>query len=109
MYSEPFQAFKKEVFAKKVNDYMLLTIFANRNIFDILQGSEYASTISTPREHESSFLKEDGITYEKIIAIVPQRFTWTMHDLLLNFCNHISSNIYSNFNLNSIFYHEIYN
>ena len=32
-----------EYFAKIINDYKALTIFAETSILDILQGSEYAS------------------------------------------------------------------
>ena len=42
-YLETYQSFKMECFAKIVNTYMLLTIFAKRSILDVSQGSGYAS------------------------------------------------------------------
>ena len=42
-YSEPCQTSKIESFAKIVNGFMPLTIFAKRSILDVWQGSEYAS------------------------------------------------------------------
>ena len=44
-YSELCQIFKMESFAKIVNGFQSLTIFAKRYILDVWQGSEYASWI----------------------------------------------------------------
>ena len=44
-YSEPYQTSKMECFAKIVNTFQALTIFAKGSILDIWQGSEYASDI----------------------------------------------------------------
>ena len=41
-YSEPFQTYKMERFAKIVNNFQPLTIFTNRSILDIWEGYEYA-------------------------------------------------------------------
>ena len=43
VYSNPTGASKKEVFAKKVNCFQLLTVFAKGSILDFQLGSEYAS------------------------------------------------------------------
>ena len=42
MYSEPYQTSKMERFARVVNAFKPLTIFAERSILDVWQGSEYA-------------------------------------------------------------------
>ena len=43
LYSQPSQIFKMELFAKIVNTWKPLTIFAKNSILDIWQGSEYVS------------------------------------------------------------------
>ena len=42
-YSEPCQISKIVRFAKIVNSFQSLTIFAKRSILDVSQGSEYSS------------------------------------------------------------------
>ena len=42
-YSEPCQIAKIVRFAKIVNSFQSLTIFAKRSILDVSQGSEYSS------------------------------------------------------------------
>ena len=41
-YSEPYQQYKMERFAKIINGFQLLTIFAKQSLLDVWQGSEYA-------------------------------------------------------------------
>ena len=43
MYSEPSETSKMKPFAKMVNSWKLLTIFAKSSISDVWVGSEYAS------------------------------------------------------------------
>ena len=42
-YSEPFQAFKMKFFAKTINVWRPLVIFAKNSILDVWDGFEYAS------------------------------------------------------------------
>ena len=42
-YTEPFQTSKMEVFAKIVNGFLFLTIFAKSSILDVWQDFEFAS------------------------------------------------------------------
>ena len=44
-YLEPYQASKMERFAKMLNGFQLLTIFAKCTILYIRQGSEYTSEV----------------------------------------------------------------
>ena len=44
VYSEPSRTSKVVLFAKIVNGFHLLTIFAKGSILDVRMGSEYAST-----------------------------------------------------------------
>ena len=46
-YSEPCQTTNMEYFAKIVNDFQRLAIFAKRSILDIWEGCEYANVIMT--------------------------------------------------------------
>ena len=45
VYSELCQTYKMELFAKIVNGFQLLTIFAKNAILDVLQGFECASVV----------------------------------------------------------------
>ena len=45
VYSEPSQTSKMELFAKRVNDWKLLTFFVKNSVLDVWQGSEYTSSV----------------------------------------------------------------
>ena len=50
VYTKPCQIFKKKCFAKIINGFLPLSIFAKRSILDIWEGSEYApGTVSTSK------------------------------------------------------------
>ena len=63
-FSKPYQKSKKELFAKIVNSWKLLTIFPKGSILDVWQGSEYDSE----NDQNSNFCKP-GLNRERWVDL----------------------------------------
>ena len=59
IFIRPSQTAKMEVFAKIVNDWELLAVFAKSFILDAWQGSEYTSD-EFPQVNKFTFISRDG-------------------------------------------------
>ena len=66
-YLEPSHTSKMERFAKKVNSWKPLTIFAKRFVWDVWLGSEYTSA---ELHLSSNYLNDDGFSCKWFITLV---------------------------------------
>ena len=68
-YLEPCQTSKMELFAKIVNDWKPLSIFAKRSILEFWPGSEYSSGISSGRHVPYFGHERKHVDYETCICL----------------------------------------
>ena len=88
-YSEPCQTSKMDVFAKIVNGFSSLTIFAESSVLDVWQESEFASEASKNLWKSSTSAVWQGFEFTFVLIILAKQFPNCLLNLI-NIFHHIS-------------------